>query len=172
VTEVSSTNQRSPQACRRGLAASISKGREPSHPAVDRHVVNGDAALNTQLLDVSVGQPVAQLPAHLQHDDLTREAKPSEARPRRRHSTVATTHLTHQHSLPQPVTHQRNSPVSNARPDQRSCPGDEPQTDIIRPRIDTRPSPTSLINFLVPGRKIVTKPPFTGILARPHHGMA
>jgi hypothetical protein len=35
------------------------------------------------------------------------QRRPTQSRPQRRHSTVATTH---QHSVPQPVTHQRNSP--------------------------------------------------------------
>ena len=60
-------------------------------------MVNGDAALSQQLLDVTVEQALAQIPPHRHHDDLTRKAEPSKARPQRRHSTVATTH---QHSLP------------------------------------------------------------------------
>ncbi|MGH3770686.1 MAG: hypothetical protein ACRDRW_04690, partial [Pseudonocardiaceae bacterium] len=55
---------------------------------------------------------VARVPAHRQHDDLTGEPEPSDAGPRRRHSTVATTH---QHSLPQPVIHQRNSAPTTPR---------------------------------------------------------
>jgi hypothetical protein len=38
--------------------------REGLHPAVDRDVIDLDAALGQQLLDIAVGQPVAQVPAH------------------------------------------------------------------------------------------------------------
>jgi hypothetical protein len=61
-----------------------------------------------QLLHIAVGQAVAQIPPHRQHDDLTREAKPSEARLRGRYSTMATAH---QLSLPEAIIHQRNSPT-------------------------------------------------------------
>jgi len=94
----------------RGVSARPSRvdqqGREALYPAVDRDVVNGDTALDKQFFDVAVGQPVAQIPAHRQHDDLTREAKPSETRLRWRYSTMATAH---QPSLPEAAIHQRNS---------------------------------------------------------------
>lgn len=63
-------------------------------------LINLDPPLGQQLLHVTVGQPVAQVPTHRQHDDLTREAKPREAGHRRRYSTMATTH---QLSLPEHV---------------------------------------------------------------------
>ena len=44
------------------------------HPPVDRHVINGDSAFGEQLLDVTVGQPVPQVPPHRHRDHLTREA--------------------------------------------------------------------------------------------------
>ncbi len=50
------------------------------YPAVDRDVVEGDAALSEQFFHVAVGQSVVQVPAHRQHDDLPGELKPSEMR--------------------------------------------------------------------------------------------
>jgi hypothetical protein len=87
------------------------QGREALHPAEHANVVDGDATLSEQFFHASIGQPVAQVPAHRQHDDLTGEAEPSEARSRRRYSMVATTH---QLSLPEAVIHQRNSPTKHA----------------------------------------------------------
>jgi hypothetical protein len=52
--------------------------REPQHPSVDGDVVNFDAALGEQLLDVAVGQAEAQVPADRQHDDIGREAEAGE----------------------------------------------------------------------------------------------
>ncbi len=40
---------------------------------VDRHVIDLDAALGEQLLDVALGQAVAQVPAHRNRDHLTWE---------------------------------------------------------------------------------------------------
>jgi len=42
-------------------------------------VVNLDAALCEQLLDVAVGQAEAQIPADRQHDDVRRKRKPAKA---------------------------------------------------------------------------------------------
>jgi len=41
---------------------------EGLHPPIHRHVINLDAALGQQFLDVTVGQPVAQVPAHRDRD--------------------------------------------------------------------------------------------------------
>ena len=82
------------------------QGREALYPAVDRDVVDGDATFGEQFFDVAVGQSIAQIPPHRQHDDLTGEAKPRETRLRWRYSTTATAH---QLSLPEAVIHQRNS---------------------------------------------------------------
>jgi hypothetical protein len=60
-TDVSSTNQRSPAACRHGLATSISSRGEPLHPPRDRDMIYLDATLSQQLLDIAVGQRVAQV---------------------------------------------------------------------------------------------------------------
>jgi hypothetical protein len=46
-------------------------GREGLHPPVERSGVDLDAALGEQFLDVAVGQPVAQVPAHRDRDHLT-----------------------------------------------------------------------------------------------------
>ena len=56
--------------------------REPLDPPVDAHVVDLDAALGEELLDVPVGQAEPQVPAHRQGDDLGRE-------PVRRRPTLA-----------------------------------------------------------------------------------
>ena len=53
--------------------------REPLHPAVDRDVIHLDTALGQQFLHVAVGQAVAQIPKHRQHDDLTGKPEPSTA---------------------------------------------------------------------------------------------
>ena len=48
--------------------------REPLHPPVDRDVIDLDAAFDQQFLHVPVRQAVAQVPAHCQHDHLSRKA--------------------------------------------------------------------------------------------------
>jgi hypothetical protein len=55
--------------------------REPLHPPVDGGVVDVDAALAEELLDVAVGQPEAQVPADREHDHVGREAKAGESGP-------------------------------------------------------------------------------------------
>jgi hypothetical protein len=52
------------------------------HPAVDRDMVNSDAALGHQFLDVPVGQAVAQVPADCERDHLRREPEASKDRGR------------------------------------------------------------------------------------------
>jgi hypothetical protein len=49
--------------------------REPLHPPVDGDVVDLNAALGKQLLEVAVGQPEAQVPADGKDDDVGREAE-------------------------------------------------------------------------------------------------
>jgi hypothetical protein len=46
---------------------------ERLHPPVDGHVINGYASFGKQILDIAIGQAVAQVPAHGDRDDLTRE---------------------------------------------------------------------------------------------------
>jgi hypothetical protein len=46
---------------------------EPLDPSVDGDVIDGDAALGQQFLDVPVGQSVAQVPADRDRDHLPRE---------------------------------------------------------------------------------------------------
>jgi hypothetical protein len=81
---------------------------EPLHPAIDRNVVYFDAALSEQLFHVAVGQPVARVPTHRQHDDLAGKRNPAKTRLRRRCSTVTTAH---QLSLLDLALRQRNSPL-------------------------------------------------------------
>lgn len=57
-------------------------------------MVDRDATFGRQLLTITERQAVVQVPAHHQHDDLTEDAEPSEAEPRRKYSTVATRQLT------------------------------------------------------------------------------
>ena len=47
-------------------------------PPVDRDVVDLDPALAEKLLDVAIRQPVTQMPAHGEDDDLRREPEPGE----------------------------------------------------------------------------------------------
>jgi hypothetical protein len=53
-------------------------------------VADGDVTLSEQFFHVTTGQSGAQVPTYRQHDDLTREPKPSETRLRWRYSTTAT----------------------------------------------------------------------------------
>jgi hypothetical protein len=52
--------------------------REPLYPPVDGDVIDLDAAFGQQFLDVAVGQSVAQIPPHRQHDDLGRKPEARE----------------------------------------------------------------------------------------------
>jgi hypothetical protein len=52
--------------------------REPHHPPVDRDVIDLDAPLGEQFLDVAVGQAKAQVPADRQDDDVRREPEACE----------------------------------------------------------------------------------------------
>ena len=47
----------------------MNSGVKTLHPPIDRHVIDLDAALGQQLLDIAVGQAVAQIPAHRDRDD-------------------------------------------------------------------------------------------------------
>jgi hypothetical protein len=47
---------------------------------VDRDVVDVDATLGQQFLDIPVGQPEPQIPAHREHDHIRWEAEPGERR--------------------------------------------------------------------------------------------
>jgi hypothetical protein len=76
------------------------------HPPVHRDVVNLDAPLGQQFFNITVGQAEAQIPAHRDRDDLTREAIPRRSRrhARPRHS--------HPFSLHGDSTAKRNGPVT------------------------------------------------------------
>jgi hypothetical protein len=54
---------------------------EPLHPPVDSHVVDLDAALSQQLLNVPIREAVAQVPADRDRDHLRWEPEPRERRP-------------------------------------------------------------------------------------------
>jgi hypothetical protein len=58
-------------------------GREPLDPPVDGDVINGDATLSQQLLDVPLGQAVAQVPADRDRNHLRWKPEASEHRGRR-----------------------------------------------------------------------------------------
>jgi hypothetical protein len=57
------------------------KRREALHPSVHADMIDVDAPFGQQLLEVAVGQPVAQVPPDRQHDHLWREPVPREGRP-------------------------------------------------------------------------------------------
>jgi hypothetical protein len=54
--------------------------REPKHPSIHGDVVDLDAPLGQQFLEVAARQPKSQLPADRQDDHLGREAKAGEGR--------------------------------------------------------------------------------------------
>jgi hypothetical protein len=62
-------------------------------------VVDGDTALGQQLLHIAVGQAVAQIPAHRQHDHLGGKPDPSERRPMR-HERTRTRGTLHRSRVP------------------------------------------------------------------------
>jgi hypothetical protein len=57
--------------------------REPLNPPEQSHLVDLDAAFGERLLQIPVGQSVAQAPANGDQDDLWRESEPGERRPER-----------------------------------------------------------------------------------------
>jgi len=64
-------------------------GGEALDPPVDGHVIDGDTALGHQLLDIAVGQAIAQVPTDRDRDHLAREPETSKhrGRTRRHHHT-------------------------------------------------------------------------------------
>jgi hypothetical protein len=56
---------------------------EPLHPPVHGDVIDLDAALDQEFLNVAVGQVESQIPAYGDDDDLGREPEPGERRFRR-----------------------------------------------------------------------------------------
>lgn len=77
--------------------------REPLHPPVQGHVVDLDATLGEQLLQIPVGQPVAQVPAHRQQDHFRWETEPGE--PRRHLNSRSRTRIAfHRATLAFPVS--------------------------------------------------------------------
>ncbi len=65
-----------------GLCCVDQQWSEPLHPPEHTHVIHLDATLNQQFFHVSVGEPVAQVPANRDRDQIRREAEPREAGPR------------------------------------------------------------------------------------------
>jgi hypothetical protein len=57
--------------------------REPLDPTVDRDVIDLDAPLSKQLLDLAVGQAEAQVPADRDDDHVGREAEAGKGGTRR-----------------------------------------------------------------------------------------
>jgi hypothetical protein len=51
------------------------------HPAVDGDVIDLDATLGQQLFDGTIGEPIAQVPAHRDADHRGREPEAGERRP-------------------------------------------------------------------------------------------
>jgi hypothetical protein len=76
--------------------------REAEHPAVDGHVVDLDAALGQEFLDVAVGQAEAQVPADSDDDDVGRKAEAGEGRARRDRRTTPVSD-SHDRSLTTPA---------------------------------------------------------------------
>ncbi|ETA03772.1 hypothetical protein CcI156_07645 [Frankia sp. CcI156] len=68
------------------------QGRKALHPPVDSHVINQEAALGEQLLDIPVGQGVPQVPADSEDDHLRWEPEPRELRRRNRRTDTTSTH--------------------------------------------------------------------------------
>ena len=52
---------------------------EPLYPSVDGDVIDGDATLGQQFLDVAEGQAIPQVPAHGQHDHVGRKPEACES---------------------------------------------------------------------------------------------
>ena len=52
--------------------------REPLNPAKERHLVDFDPSLGEELLEIPVGQSVAQVPPPGEKDDVGREPEPGE----------------------------------------------------------------------------------------------
>src|SRR5437588_3441184 len=76
-------------------------------PPVDGNMINHDATLRQQLLHIAVGEAVAQVPPHRDHDDILRKSEPSKARSWCWYSNTA---ATHHFILPGPCLHRCNRP--------------------------------------------------------------
>ena len=92
--------------------------RESLDPPVDRHVIDGDAALSEEFVNVAVGEPEAQVPAHREQDHVGREPIVGERRARHHDATTTTSTRSHPASLtrdhPGPPT-QQTRPGSRAK---------------------------------------------------------
>ena len=133
---------------------------EPLHPPVDRDVIDDHATLGEQLLDVAVGQAVAQVPPDRDRDHLAREPEPCERRHRTRRS--------HQAILASNGIQQRNSalltacaqdPVSPAPKDTRAArPADASSTGPTDPSTkppSAEPSTSRVPRQPDPGTRVI-----------------
>ena len=62
------------------MTAAGSLGCEALDPTVDGDVVDLDAAFGEEFFDVTVGEPVSEIPSNREHDDLGRKSVASECR--------------------------------------------------------------------------------------------
>jgi hypothetical protein len=91
-----------------------------AHPPEHGHVIDVDATLGQQFFNISIREPVAQVPSNSEHDHIRWRAEPREAGPQCWHSTRATTHRP---SLPDLALHQCNRPRGGrSRPGRRRIP--------------------------------------------------
>jgi hypothetical protein len=111
--------------------------REPLDPPVDRDVVDLDTPLGEQLLDISVGQAEAQIPADGEHDDVGWEAEAGKGRSRKR--SWASAAASHTGSLAastcswaQPPQWHRWSAMRSAGPPLLMSPHYSPDQRILR----------------------------------------
>jgi hypothetical protein len=85
--------------------------REPLDPPVDRDVVDLDTTLGEQLLDISVGQAEAQVPADGEHYDVGREAEAGKGRSRKRSWASAAASHTGSLAAPMPSPGMQQCPL-------------------------------------------------------------
>ena len=133
-------------------------GGEPLHPPVDRDVIDGDAALGQQFLDVPVGQPIPQVPPDRERDHRRREPEACEDR-----SGAMCSHPT---SLRPSTIDQRNSAGWSARSLLGRCAGS------ARPGRLGRPSPGGAEAWCGAARRPRAAAPAVPRSSRPMSGRA
>ena len=102
-------------------------------------MIHPHAAFSQEFFDVSVGQPVTQVPPHRDRDHLGREADPGEGGPRYRCADTTTEHQTtlpDMRSVNATVPHQRTRPESRGSGYPRERGGSRPGLDPVDPRDD------------------------------------
>ena len=107
------------------------KGCEPLHPPVEGDVVDVDPALGQELLEIAVGQAVAEVPAHRQEDHLRRELEPRECRAPMADRTNRAVML-HPISLPRRERPPAAAPCCRGRPRCNSALDGDPVPDATR----------------------------------------